>query len=98
MVDDTTVLSRPRKGSKLKEEVWQTEDGTVTKYNLAYINRKICALDHGRVLGYDNNHGYHHRHLMGLVASYAFGTYQTLFDTFIEEIHELWRKEDDQSH
>jgi hypothetical protein len=35
---------------------------------------------------------------MGTVASYAFDTYQTLFETFIEEIHELWRKEDEQSN
>jgi predicted transcriptional regulator len=48
--------------SKLREEVWQTADGKVTKYNLAYINHMVCRADNGRVLGYDNSHDGHHRH------------------------------------
>ena len=36
-MDDTIVLKRPRRGARLREEIWQTEDGNVTKYNPAYI-------------------------------------------------------------
>jgi hypothetical protein len=56
-LDETYVLTRPRKGAKLKEEVWQNSaDGKVVKYSLAYINPRICGSDNGRVLGYDNSH------------------------------------------
>jgi len=33
-VDETFLLKRPRKGAKLREEVWQTADGQVVKYRL----------------------------------------------------------------
>jgi len=39
VVDDTIILKRPRRGAKLREEVWQTADGEVTKYNLAGVSR-----------------------------------------------------------
>ena len=26
---------------------------------------QLCAVDNGRVVGYDNQHGYHHRHYFG---------------------------------
>jgi hypothetical protein len=50
VVNETFVLNRPRQGAKLREEVWQTEEGEVTKYNLAYINHLVCQVDNGRVL------------------------------------------------
>ena len=59
-------LKGKRKGAALKEEVW-FEEGQVIAYNLAYINLKRCHVDHGRALGFDNSHGYHHRHFMGRV-------------------------------
>jgi len=37
--------------------------GKVVRYNLAYINHDIFQRDNGRVLGYDNAHGTHHRHM-----------------------------------
>jgi hypothetical protein len=89
------MLKRPRRGARLREEVWQTHDGKVTKYNLAYINPLVCQMDHGRVLGYDNSHNYHHRHLMGKVHGIAFIDYETLATRFREEVQELWRKEDE---
>ena len=64
-VDTEYVLTRPRKGAKLKEEVWQTENGEVGHYSLSSINHRICGVDNGRVLGYDNSHEYDHRHFMG---------------------------------
>lgn len=36
-------------------------------YSLAYMNPLIFAGDNGRVLGYDNTHGYPHRHFMGKI-------------------------------
>lgn len=94
VVDEIVRLKKPRLGAILREEVWQTKDGIVTKYNLAYINHLVCPEDNGRVLGYDNNHDHHHRHFMGKVQSYAFKDYESLVERFQSEVHELWQKED----
>jgi len=88
-------LRGKRKGALLKEQVW-FEDGEVVAYSLAYINLRRCSVDHGRVLGYDNSHGYHHRHYMGSVEEAAFTNYKALAERFIAEVHELWRREDDE--
>jgi hypothetical protein len=88
-------LRGKRKGAVLKEQIW-FEDGSVVSYSLAYINLRQCAKDNGRVLGYDNSHGYHHRHFMGNVEPVDFLNYQALSEQFIREVHELWRIEDEQ--
>jgi len=80
----------------LKEEVWQTVDGEVVRYSLAYINHRICGVDNGRVLGYDNSHEYDHRHFMGTVEPIVFENYESLSRRFYAEVYELWRKEDEQ--
>jgi Family of unknown function (DUF6516) len=97
VVDETVMLKRPRRGARLREEVWQTQDGKVTKYNLAYINHVVCRVDNGRVLGYDNGHDYHHRHFMGKVEAVEFDDYESLAARFREEVQELWRKEDEEN-
>jgi hypothetical protein len=66
-------------------------------YNLAYVNPLVCRVDHGRVLGYDNRHGYHHRHFMGEVRRVEFVDYRSLAIRFQEEVRELWRKEDEEN-
>ena len=96
VVDETIYLKRPRRGAKLKEEVWQTEEGEVVRYSLAYVNPSLCGADNGRVLGYDNSHSHHHRHFMGRQESFEFGGYESLAARFYEEVRELWRKEDEE--
>jgi hypothetical protein len=83
------------KRALLKEQIW-FEDGQVVAYSLAYINLKLCPLDNGRVLGYDNSRDYHHRHFMGEMEAVDFTTYAALAERFIEEVHDLWRIEDEQ--
>ena len=95
VVDETIYLKRPRRGAVLKEEVWQSKDGEVVRYSLAYLNPGICAVDNGRVLGYDNSHGRHHRHSMGRRELVEFGGYASLAARFYEEVREHWRKEDE---
>ena len=68
----------------------------VIAYSLAYINQRRCAVDNGRVLGYDDSHGYHHRHFMGKAEAVKFSTYSALVERFIAEVHELWRIEDEE--
>jgi len=94
-IDQTLHLSGRRKGAVLKEEVW-FEGNEVVKYSLAYINLRVCGLDNGRVLGYDNTHEYHHRHFMGKVAKIEFHGYEALVARFERELHALWREEDDE--
>jgi hypothetical protein len=91
------MLRRPRRGARLREEVWQTQDGQVTKYNLAYINHLVCRVDSGRVLGYDNSHDHHHRHFMGKVEAVEFDGYESLARRFHQEVKDLWRKEDEEN-
>jgi hypothetical protein len=95
-VDETFYLTWPRRGAILKEEVWQTQEGQVVKYSLAYINPRICRVDHGRILGYDNSHDHHHRHFRGEVESVEFNGYEALSVRFQKEVQELWRQEDEQ--
>lgn len=88
-------LKGKRKGALLREQVL-FEDGKVVAYSLAYINLKRCSADNGRVLGYDNRHGHHHRHFMGSIEPVEFTTYTALVEQFIAEVHELWRIEDEE--
>ena len=96
VVDDTIYLKRPRRGAMLKEEVWQSQEGGIVKYSLAYVNPAICGADNGRVLGYDNSHDHHHRHFMGKQESFDFSGYEALANRFYKEVRELWRKEDEE--
>jgi hypothetical protein len=57
----------------------------VTRYNLAYINPAIYQGDNGRVLGFDNAHGYHHRHFMGTVSAVKFVSYDATLERFQQE-------------
>jgi len=63
--DELHKISDKRGNGRLRREVWVDEKGKVTRYNLAYINHNLHAGDNGRVVGYDNAHGYHHRHYFG---------------------------------
>ena len=54
-------------------------------------------MDNGRVLGYDDSHGYHHRHFIGRVEPIEFAGYPALVERFVAEVHELWRIEDEEA-
>ncbi|MBQ1763437.1 MAG: hypothetical protein IIZ92_11115 [Aquincola sp.] len=73
-------------GGVLKERVIrELPSKKVVSYALAYINPKIFSGDNGRVLGYDNSHGYSHRHYMGTVTPEPFNGYEALYDRFQQE-------------
>jgi hypothetical protein len=74
----------------LKERVIrEMPSGKVVQYALAYINPQIFSGDNGRVLGYDNSHGFSHKHLMGEMSSEAFPGYESLYDRFEAEWQEI---------
>lgn len=82
-------------GGLLSYEVWgikQKGKTTVTRYAVAYINHAICQVDNGRVLGYDNAHGYHHRHHMGKIEPVEFVSYEATLKRFQQEWLEITKQ------
>ena len=95
-VDETTKISKTKGNGILKFLVSTDEKGVLVRYSLAYINTNICNDDNGRVLGYDNDHGYHHRHNMGIVEKVDFVSFEDIanrFDTEWREIHDKHQKQ-----
>ena len=77
-------------GGTLKELVKrELPSKRVIYYALAYINPLICGVDNGRVLGYDNSHGFSHKHFMGKRSDEPFHSYEGLYDKFQIEWMEL---------
>lgn len=75
-VDDKFVIPAKRGNGQLRREVWVDAKGNVTRYNLAYINQDLFGGDNGRVIGYDNAHGFHHKHYFGEVTPEKFISFQ----------------------
>jgi hypothetical protein len=78
IVDETFTISRKRGNGILRREVWVDGSGHVVRYNLAYINHDVHGGDNGRVVGYDNAHGFHHRHYMGVMESVDFAGFEDI--------------------
>jgi hypothetical protein len=76
LIDESHVISPKRGNGMLRREVWVDEKGRITRYNLAYINLQLFSGDNGRVIGFDNAHGYHHRHYYGKVEAVVFTSYE----------------------
>ncbi len=82
IIDDVHHITPKRGNGQLRREVWVDERGEVTRYNLAYINHALHSGDNGRVVGYDNQHGHHHRHYFGNVAPVDFANLEDIEDKF----------------
>ena len=85
VVDETFTISRKRGNGLLRREVWVDRQGRVSRYNMAYINHAIYTGDNGRVLGYDNAHGIHHRHRIGRVENVDFISFEDIEARFERE-------------
>jgi hypothetical protein len=85
-IDESHKISDKRGNGKLRREIWIDDvTGRVTRYNLTYIDHKLFAGDNGRVLGYDNAHGSHHRHYFGIVESIEFVSFQDIEERFEQD-------------
>lgn len=82
IVDDVHHITPKRGNGQLRREIWVDAQGQVTRYNLAYINHALHGGDNGRVVGYDNQHGYHHRHYFGVVSAVEFTSFDNIEDQF----------------
>lgn len=89
IVDDKLVISAKRGNGQLRREVWVDAKGKVTRYNLAYINPSLFSGDNGRVVGYDNAHGFHHKHYFGAVTPETFISFEDTEDRFQEDWNAL---------
>lgn len=89
IIDETVKLPNKQGNGILKFSASANNKGEISKYSLAYINYNICRSDNGRVLGYDNNHGYHHRHFMGKIENVDFNTFEEIVDSFESEWREI---------
>jgi hypothetical protein len=82
IVDETHHISSKRGNGQLRREIWVDKKGHVTRYNLAYINHALHRGDNGRVVGYDNQHGFHHRHFFGEVVAVDFVNFEETENAF----------------
>jgi hypothetical protein len=85
IVDEQNYIPLKRGNGILRREVWVDSRNVVTRYNLAYINLAIFSGDQGRVVGYDNAHGYHHRHYLGKVETFKFVSFEDVETRFQED-------------
>lgn len=85
---DEKIAVRCPSGSKgnARFETWVDEQGKMVKYNMALIHHLICQSDNGRVLGYDNAHGYHERHFMNQASPTPFVSFEQTTATFLADI------------
>lgn len=88
-VDEVAVIRCEAGEGLLREEVWEDSDGSVVRYNLAFINFALFSGDNGRVLGYDTAHGTPHRHFAGAVTPIDSVGYSDILERFISEVSEL---------
>lgn len=66
--------------------------GKYVTYSMAYINHAICSVDNGRVIGYDNAHGVHHKHDMGRYVPVEFESFEKTFELFQDEWQQHLKK------
>ena len=92
--NESFQIPQARGNGILKREVWVDTSGGVTRYSLAYINHRLCRVDNGRVIGYDNSHGHHHRHYFGRKEATEFTSYEDIERQFEEEWRTLHEQEE----
>lgn len=92
LIDETQYIPERAGNGVLKIQVSADEKGKVVRYSMSYINYRLCHIDNGRVLGYDNSHGYHHRHYMGKEEPIEFSSYEAVSEQFEKEWRALHEK------
>ncbi|OGT44592.1 MAG: hypothetical protein A3F42_05685 [Gammaproteobacteria bacterium RIFCSPHIGHO2_12_FULL_37_34] len=90
--DDAFSIHESKGNGVLRRQIWVNTQGEVIRYSLAYINHHLFTGDNGRVLGYDNAHGYHHKHLMGEIESITYKNFADLEKRFQREFEVLHEK------
>jgi hypothetical protein len=77
-----------RKGGLIvRIQVDYSREGKLLRYSLSLIDLSHSS-DNGRVLGYDNAHGQHHRHCFGRVDLLEFESYEKLEGQFEAQVRQ----------
>ncbi len=76
--DEFHRIANKHGNGQLGREVWANHLGQVTRYNLAYINHRMHQNDNGRVIGYGNQDGFHHRHYFGKIEKIVFTSFEDI--------------------
>ena len=98
IIDESHKISDKRGNGQLRREVWINKlTKKITRYNLAYINHLIYSGDNGRVVGYDNAHDGHHRHMLGEVEPVEFVDFEDTETRFENDWLSL-RDRNDKAH
>lgn len=65
-------------------------NGEIPSFSFAYINLNYCSVDNGRVLGYDNSHGFAHKHYYGNIIPLPTSVqYSSIYSMFKSELGEI---------
>lgn len=92
---DVWGLSGKRKGAFVEYEIdVDAETGKVDSFRIVYINPMVYSRDNGRVLGYDNSHGYWHRHCLGGITKIEEMNYEEIIDRFKQDLNDVLAQED----
>ncbi|MCP1443050.1 hypothetical protein J3D54_002182 [Pseudomonas sp. GGS8] len=91
-ISERSVIPEKKGNGQIRFEVVQDETGKVLTYSMAYINPRVYSGDNGRVVGYDNAHGYDHRHYMGTIEAVDFISIEDTFSRFEAEWQQYLEK------
>src|SRR5260370_38987101 len=75
-----------KRGVAVRIQADYSRSGRLLRYSMVLIDTHNTAADNGRALGYDNSHGYHHRHYLGKVATVEFESYESTEKRFEAEV------------
>ena len=78
----------PKGGLAVRVQTDYSRNGRLLRYSLALIDTRRTGVDSGRIVGYDNVHGYHHRHCYGKVQSLEFESYESIAKRFEAEVRQ----------
>ena len=74
-----------KRGLIVRFQVDYSRAGNLLRYSLSLIDLSN-SIDNGRIVGYDNAHGKHHRHYFGRVDSVEFESYEKLESQFEAQV------------
>lgn len=89
IVNEKHSLPKREGNGHLVRKIWVNAQDEIVKYSLVYINENITLKDNSRVLGYDNSHGHHHKHRMGVESSIKFDSFEDMEAQFLQEFEEI---------
>jgi hypothetical protein len=92
ILDETIKISDKKGNGILRYTASVNIKGKLCRYSFAYINLFMVQSDNGRVLGYDNSHGVHHRHFMGNTELVDFVSFEEIEKRFENEWRVLHEK------